>query len=95
MFISSSGITLAAPPPVPPPFIPNMGPNEGSLRVATTFLPNSPMPWANPTAVVVLPSPAGVGVIPVTTINFPVPLFLLEIVSKGIFALKSPYIINF
>ena len=29
------------------------------------------MPWVRPTEVVVLPSPAGVGVMPVTTTSFP------------------------
>ena len=71
MFTSSSGSMRLLPPPVPPPFIPNMGPSDGSLSVATTFLPSLPIAWVSPTVVVVLPSPAGVGVMPVTTTILP------------------------
>ena len=59
MFTSSSGWMRLLPPPVPPPLMPKMGPSDGSLRVATTFLPSLPIAWVSPTVVVVLPSPAG------------------------------------
>ena len=71
MLISSSGSTLALPPPVPPPLMPYIGPSVGSRKVATAFRPNLPIPCTKPTAVVVFPSPAGVGVIPVTTTSLP------------------------
>ena len=52
------------PPPAAPPLIPNTGPSDGSRRHATGFLPIAPRPWVSPTSVVVLPSPAFVGVMP-------------------------------
>ena len=89
IFTSSCGSTRDRPPPVPPPLIPNIGPSDGSRNVATTFFPNLPNPCAMPTVVVVLPSPAGVGVIPVTTISLP-RLPSLRSALSGIFALKCP-----
>ena len=86
ILISSSGITLDFPPPVPPPFIPKTGPKDGSLKLVTADFPSLFNPCVNPIAVVVFPSPALVGVIPVTTINLPLPGFSL-INSNGIFAL--------
>ena len=71
MFISSSGTTRAMPPPVPPPLMPNIGPKVGSRSVTTALCPSLPSPWVRPTDVVVLPSPAGVGVMPVTTTSLP------------------------
>ena len=70
--ISSSGTTRAPPPPVPPPLMPKMGPRDGSRMVTTAFLPILPRPCVRPIAVVVLPSPAGVGLTPVTTTSFPI-----------------------
>ena len=49
----------------------NDGPRLGSLKQTIDFFPNLLRPSLNPTEVVVLPSPAGVGVIAVTKINFP------------------------
>ena len=60
------------PPPVPPPLIPKIGPSDGSRSVAAAFLPIFPSPCVSAMEVVVLPSPAGVGVTPVTTISLPV-----------------------
>ena len=65
-FRSSIGTTWVRPPPAAPPLIPNTGPSDASRRHATGFLPITPSPWVSPTSVVVLPSPALVGVIPVT-----------------------------
>ena len=71
MLISSSGTTVARPPPVPPPLMPKIGPSDGSRSVTATLRPSTPKPCVSPTAVVVFPSPAGVGVMPVTTTSFP------------------------
>ena len=68
--ISTAGCTVDFPPPVPPPLWPNTGPSDGCLMVNTGFLPIFASPCVRPTAVVDLPSPAGVGVIAVTTISF-------------------------
>ena len=69
--MSSMGTTCAYPPPAAPPFTPKTGPRDGSRRATITFLPSFCMPSARPTVVVVLPSPAGVGLIAVTRINLP------------------------
>ena len=57
--------------------------------VSATDLPILASPCVNPTAVVDLPSPAGVGVIAVTTTNLP-RLSRLGNASSGIFALSLP-----
>ena len=69
--MSSMGITWDIPPPVAPPFIPKTGPNDGSRRQIRLFLPMRFKASPNPTVVVVLPSPAGVGDIAVTKTSFP------------------------
>src|ERR1044072_1341528 len=51
--------------------MPNTGPSDGSRRHATGRLPMAPSPCVRPTSVVVLPSPARVGVMPVTQISLP------------------------
>ena len=51
--------------------MPNTGPSEGSRRQMIAFLPIWPKASPRPTVVVVLPSPAGVGLIAVTRINLP------------------------
>src|SRR5690606_41184851 len=58
-------------PPAAPPFMPNEGPREGSRRHTAAFLPIRLRPSVSPTEVVVLPSPAGVGLIAVTRISLP------------------------
>ena len=68
---SSIGTTWVRPPPAAPPLMPNTGPSDASRRQATGFLPITPSPWVSPTSVVVLPSPALVGVMPVTQISLP------------------------
>ena len=49
----------------------NTGPREGSRRHKSTFLSNLLSASARPTLVVVLPSPAGVGLMAVTRMSFP------------------------
>ena len=63
---SSIGTTCVMPPPAAPPLMPKTGPSEGSRRHSTGSLPIRPRPWVSDTAVVVLPSPALVGVTPAT-----------------------------
>ena len=71
-----------------PPFIPKDGPKLGSLKQTIDFFPILLRPSLRPTEVVVFPSPAGVGVIAVTKINFPSFLLLrLSRYSKFIFAM--------
>ena len=69
--MSSIGTTCAWPPPAAPPFMPNTGPMEGSRNASTARWPSRLMPSAMPTEVVVLPSPAGVGLVAVTRISLP------------------------
>ena len=51
--------------------MPNTGPSDGSRSPSTGRLPIAPSPSVSDTAVVVLPSPAFVGVIPATQIRCP------------------------
>ena len=60
-----------AAPPAAPPFTPKTGPREGSRRARITFFPSRWRASARPTLVVVLPSPAGVGLMAVTRMSFP------------------------
>ena len=60
---SSIGTTWVSPPPAAPPLMPKIGPSDGSRKHNTGFLPIAPRPWVSDTDVVVLPSPALVGVI--------------------------------
>ena len=62
-FRSSIGTTWVSPPPAAPPLMPKIGPSDGSRRHSTGRLPMCPSPWVSETDVVVLPSPAFVGVI--------------------------------
>ncbi len=95
-FISSIGATCAFPPPVAPPFIPNTGPNDGSLNAKIDFFPIFLNPSAIAIAIVVFPSPNGVGFIAVTKINFPSLLFFNFLyTSLDIFALYFPYCSNY
>ena len=61
-FRSSIGTTWVSPPPAAPPLMPKIGPSDGSRRHSTGRLPMWPSPWVSETDVVVLPSPAFVGV---------------------------------
>ena len=69
--MSSDGTTCDAPPPVPPPFIPKTGPSDGSRSATAALTPIFARPCARPIEVVVLPSPAGVGVIAETSTSRP------------------------
>ena len=79
----------AFPPPVPPPLMPKIGPSAGSRRFTTGLYPSFPRPSVKPMDVVVFPSPAGVGVMPVTTTSLPLGASGL-IASRLIFALYRP-----
>ena len=60
------------PPPAAPPLMPNVGPCDGCLMVVTTCLPRQlPNAWQTPMVVVDLPSPSGVGFMPLTTTSEP------------------------
>ena len=69
--MSSIGTTWAYPPPAAPPLMPNTGPKLGSRKATITFSPRFASASARPTVVVVLPSPAGVGLIAVTSTSLP------------------------
>ena len=69
--ISSIGTTCAWPPPVAPPFIPKQGPSDGSRRHSTVLRPIMFSASVRPTDVVLLPSPASVGLIAVTRMSLP------------------------
>src|SRR3954447_8001868 len=89
---SSIGTTCVMPPPAAPPLMPNTGPSDGSRRHATGRLPIAPSPWVRPTSVVVFPSPAFVGVMPVTQISFPSGRSASRwSTERPILALKRPY----
>ena len=68
---SSIGTTCAWPPPAAPPFTPKTGPSDASRRQRNAFWSIAAKPCASETAVVVFPSPAGVGVIAVTAMSLP------------------------
>jgi len=70
--------------------MPNTGPNEGSLKARIAFLLSLLKASASPIVVVVLPSPAGVGLIAVTKINLPFCLLELDSRDKSTFALYFP-----
>ena len=89
--MSVIGTTWAYPPPHAPPFIPKHGPKLGSRKATITFFPIFARPSVKPTDVVVLPSPAGVGVMAVININFPSGLsFKSPGNENGILALYFP-----
>ena len=65
------GTTCERPPPVPPPLSPSVGPIDGSRSAITGRAPAFHSAWPSPMVMVVLPSPAGVGVIEETTTSLP------------------------
>ncbi len=69
--ISSIGTTWAWPPPVAPPFWPKLGPRLGSRRQIMVRVPPAFSASPRPIVVVVLPSPAAVGLMPVTSTSLP------------------------
>jgi hypothetical protein len=84
------GDHLGVPPPAAPPLIPNTGPRLGSRRQSTGFRFRSVRASASPTEMVDFPSPAGVGLIPVTSTSFPGDPDRARITSRGTFALVWP-----
>ena len=90
--ISSIGTTWEYPPPAAPPLIPKTGPNEGSLNTTVACFPILFNPSVRPIEIVVLPSPAGVGVKAVTKIKLLLAALSSSIRCNGNFALYFPYI---
>ena len=89
--ISSLGIMVLFKAPTAPPLTPKTGPKDGSLKTAKELTPILDKPSCKPMVVVVLPSPALVGVIAVTKTNLPSFLFLSSsLMAKSIFALSKP-----
>ena len=88
--MSSIGTTCEYPPPAAPPLIPKTGPNDGSRNTAIAFLPILLSPSVRPMLTVVLPSPAGVGVIAVTSTNLLFFIFSASMRCNGSFALYFP-----
>jgi hypothetical protein len=84
------GSTLLRPPPVAPPLRPKTGPIDGCRSASATRLPMRQSPWESPIDVVVLPSPAGVGVIAETRISLPGLRPDAAIASSRILALSRP-----
>ena len=70
--ISSLGTMVDFNAPTAPPLIPQTGPKVGSRKQANDFTPIFLRPSCKPIVVVVLPSPAFVGVIAVTKTSLPV-----------------------
>jgi hypothetical protein len=70
-FTTSAGTTWARPPPEAPPLSPKTGPSDGWRRVAMARVPMRRRASVRPMAVVVFPSPCGVGVMAVTTTSLP------------------------
>ena len=68
---SVMGISRALPPPAAVPLTFMVGPPEGWRRQPPTFLPILPRPSTRPRETVLLPSPRGVGVMAVTSMNLP------------------------
>ena len=67
------------------------GPIDGSRKAIIVFLPLDFKASPKPMVTVDLPSPAGVGLIAVTKINFPSDFFGDSATGKVIFALNLPY----
>src|SRR5262245_51560244 len=90
--MSSIGTTCARPPPVPPPFMPSVGPMDGSRSAMTGLAPMGQSACPRPMVMVVLPSPAGVGVIDDTTTSLPsgCPRRLAS-ADRSTLALSRPY----
>ena len=89
--IWSIGPTCARPPPVAPPLMPKQGPRLGSRRQIMVFVPRRLSASPRPMVVVVLPSPAGVGLMPVTSTSRPAgALARAATKSSPILALKRP-----
>ena len=68
---SVSGMHWLRPPPAAEPLMFMVGPPEGWRMAAETLTPRLPIPCSRPMVVVDLPSPSGVGVMAVTSMNLP------------------------
>lgn len=88
--VFSIGNTCEYPPPAAPPFMPKHGPNDGSRKATTAFLPILFNPKASPIETVVLPIPAFVGVMAVTRIRLCCLIFSSSIRWIGILAMYLP-----
>ena len=88
--ISSIGAVWARPPPVAPPLTPKHGPSDGSRRQIIVRVPAAFNASPNPIVVVVLPSPAGVGLMPLTSTNLPARAGTAASIPAPIFALNLP-----
>ena len=75
-----------------PPLTPNTGPSDGSRSATIARSPMRRKPSASPIVVVDFPSPAGVGVIAVTSTSAPSGRSAARAIAcQPTFALKSPY----
>ena len=89
--MSSLGTIVDFKAPTAPPLTPKTGPKEGSRKTANDLTPILLNPSCKPIVVVVLPSPALVGVIAVTKTNFASFLSLSSsLILKSILALSNP-----
>ena len=88
--MSSIGTTWAYPPPAAPPFTPKTGPSDGSRMQSAAFFPIFRSACVTPTVTVDFPSPAGVGLMPVTSTSRPLGLRRASAESRT-FALYLPY----
>ena len=84
------GLDLAGPAAGRPPLRPKTGPIDGCRSARAARLPIRRSPWARPIDVVVLPSPAGVGVIAETRISLPGLRPEAAIASSRTLALSRP-----
>src|SRR5690606_2632805 len=72
--------------------MPKLGPSDASRMQTIAFLPIRLSPSPRPTVVVVLPSPAGVGLMAVTRMSLPSLLFWIDLMNSAeTFALSWPY----
>src|SRR5712691_3657749 len=72
--------------------VPNVGPIDACLIAIVALLPMWLIAWPRPTVVVVLPSPSGVGVMPVTTTYLARGrLASASMAARSILATCSPY----
>src|SRR3989454_3120144 len=88
--MSSIGTTCAYPPPAAPPFTPKTGPSDGSRMQRAAFFPIFRSACVTPTVAVDSPSPAGVGLMPVTSTSRPLGVRRAR-APRRTFALYFPY----
>src|SRR2546422_4913411 len=88
--IAPSNAAWASPATAAPPLTPNTGPSDGSRMHSAAFRPSLRSACVTPTVTVDFPSPAGVGLIPVTSTKRPLGLRRVN-ACRRIFALYLPY----